>query len=172
MGSLSTAKNSTYSRNYYRRNKEERLVVHKCPHCQYETTGPKQCIKVHIWSKHTPENKKPFQCPDSKCYRGFASWATLNKHVTKYHKITLPKNIKKKQIFAIIPNIIYNTHYKINIHNRINQYKKYKIINMKKLLNHKYEFSLQNLFYDEANNYISLTTYTRNDIIENYWNKS
>ena len=30
-----------YNTNYYRRNKEKRFKVHKCPHCNFETTGPK-----------------------------------------------------------------------------------------------------------------------------------
>ena len=37
---------------YYRRNKETREKVHKCPHCDYETTGPKQAITAHIFAKH------------------------------------------------------------------------------------------------------------------------
>ena len=48
---------------YYRRNKKLRLNIKSCPHCNYETTGPKSSLQAHIWAKHTPENKRPFQCP-------------------------------------------------------------------------------------------------------------
>ena len=56
-------KTSNHNTNYYRRNKLEKFNVHTCPHCNYETTGPKSSLQAHIWSKHTPENLKPFQCP-------------------------------------------------------------------------------------------------------------
>ena len=29
-------------------------------HCNYETTGPKSALMAHIYSKHTPENERPF----------------------------------------------------------------------------------------------------------------
>ena len=77
-----------YNTSYYRRNKMKRFRVHKCPHCQYETTGPKQALKAHIWSKHTPEHERPFQCPCSNCNRGFASKANLKKHITNSHNIS------------------------------------------------------------------------------------
>ena len=38
-------KSKTAAALYYRRNKETREKVHKCPHCDYETTGPKQALK-------------------------------------------------------------------------------------------------------------------------------
>ena len=80
---------------YYRRNKKLRLNVKTCPHCNYETTGPKSCLKAHVWAKHTPENKKPFQCPCSKCPRGFASRANLDKHIKGTHKLIIPKKLSK-----------------------------------------------------------------------------
>ena len=160
MAPLSQTKISISSRNYYRRNKQKRLIVHKCPHCSYETTGPKQSIKAHIWSKHTPENERPFQCPHPGCNRGFASWATLNKHTTKHHNTELPSNIKKQKIIAfIVINILTNKY------NRIKKYKDHKIINMKKLINNEYSFSLQEILYDDINRYIILKPYTRNDIL-------
>ena len=53
--------------------------------------GPKSSLKAHIWSKHTAEDKKPFQCPCHTCNRGFAARANLIKHVRKEHNIILPK---------------------------------------------------------------------------------
>ncbi len=92
-------KTSNHNTNYYRRNKVEKFNIHKCPHCNYETTGPKSSLKAHIWSKHTPENEKPFQCPCLKCTRGFASRANLHKHILKQHNIKIPK---RRKVFSFI----------------------------------------------------------------------
>ena len=59
-------KTCRHNTNYYRRNKE-RFNVKCCPHCNYETTGPKSALMAHIYSKHTPENERPFQCPCIDC---------------------------------------------------------------------------------------------------------
>ena len=74
-----------WGRDYYRRNKEQRNIVHYCTLCNYETTGPKQNLKVHIWGCHTPEEERPFQCPEDNCRRGFAAKHTLQKHLSKVH---------------------------------------------------------------------------------------
>ena len=79
-------KTCRHNTNYYRRNKEQRFNVKQCPHCNYETTGPKSALQAHIWSKHTPENERPFQCPCSLCDRGFSARANLNKHILKIPK--------------------------------------------------------------------------------------
>ena len=47
---------------YYRNNKKNRHKVHTCPHCNYETTGPKCILINHINAKHTQNTNKPFQC--------------------------------------------------------------------------------------------------------------
>ena len=39
-----------YGRDYYRRNKLQGFRIHKCPHCTYETTGPKSALKAHIYA--------------------------------------------------------------------------------------------------------------------------
>lgn len=70
---------------YYRRNKESREKVHKCPHCDYETTGPKQALKAHIFAKHTCNEDKPFFC--SECSKGFAQASNYEKHMIKFHDI-------------------------------------------------------------------------------------
>ena len=43
-------------------NKEERFNV-AMPHCNYETTDQNLHYKHNVYSKHTPENERPFQCP-------------------------------------------------------------------------------------------------------------
>ena len=78
-------KTKNHNTNYYRRNKAERFNVLSCPHCNYETTGPKSALQAHIWSKHTLEHERPFQCPCSGCHRGFSARANLNKHILKQH---------------------------------------------------------------------------------------
>ena len=102
-------KTSNHNTNYYRRNKVEKFNIHKCPHCNYETTGPKSSLQAHIWSKHTPENLKPFQCPCFKCTRGFASRANLHKQCLKKHNTKITK--RRKGIFV----------YKISLQNQNNE---------------------------------------------------
>ena len=108
MATATYIKTKNHNTNYYRRNKLEKFCVHKCPHCNYETTGPKQCIQAHIWAKHTPEHKKPFQCPCGNCNRGMASRANLKKHLKETMKLyfhliqkgfSLSNNIKKAAYF-------------------------------------------------------------------------
>ena len=89
---------TNYNTSYYRRNKTLKFCVHKCPHCNYETTGPKSSIQHHIWAKHTPENEKPFVCYCNDCPRRFASKANLLKHLKSKHNIVFPKY---KRVLAI-----------------------------------------------------------------------
>jgi len=91
-------KSGHYNTDYYRRNKTLKFCVHRCPCCNYETTGPKSSIQHHIWAKHTPENEKPFECPCANCPRRFASKANLLKHLKSKHNIILPKY---KRVLAI-----------------------------------------------------------------------
>lgn len=85
------ARNST---EYYRENKKTRRVIHKCTHCSYETTGCKLQLMNHIYARHTPENRRPFQCEH--CFRGFAQKAHLYNHLLKTHDIDM--STKKKKI--------------------------------------------------------------------------
>ena len=66
------SKNVAYNTQYYRNNKENKKIVHQCPHCNYSTTGPKITLKNHIMAKHTPESERPYQCLHPNCCRGFA----------------------------------------------------------------------------------------------------
>ena len=95
MCSIIYERSKNHNTNYYRRNKAQRFNVKCCPHCNYETTGPKSALQAHIWSKHTPENERPFQCPCGDCNRGFSARANLNKHILKQHNVTMPKKIDK-----------------------------------------------------------------------------
>ena len=79
---------------YYRRNKKSREKVHKCPHCDYETTGPKQALTAHIFAKHTPNEDKPFFCTE--CSKGFAQASNYEKHMIKFHNIN-PKVTKTRE---------------------------------------------------------------------------
>ena len=91
-----------WARDYYRRNKEQRNIVHYCPHCNYETTGPIQNIKVHIWGCHTPENERPFKCPEKDCCRGFAAKYSLQKHLLKVHGKNVNLSISRNICLYII----------------------------------------------------------------------
>ena len=42
------------STDYYRKNKEEGKVMHKCPHCDFTTPYNKSNLMNHIYAKHTP----------------------------------------------------------------------------------------------------------------------
>lgn len=77
------------STDYYRANRVSRQVVHACPYCCYETTGPKNSLTCHINARHVEESERPFQCPH--CERGFAQLAHLNKHAARVHGLPPPR---------------------------------------------------------------------------------
>lgn len=159
-----------HNTNYYRRNKVEKFNIHKCPHCNYETTGPKSSLNAHIWSKHTPENEKPFQCPCFKCSRGFASRANLHKHILKKHNIKIPKRRKNVLI------------YQISLQNQndedISNEKKEYYMNNKFILNNNLPITIsryENIMYDDlqyhkSKGIITLLELTRDDLLEKMGN--
>tara|TARA_B100000035_G_scaffold61950_2_gene50083 strand:+ start:5037 stop:5546 length:510 start_codon:yes stop_codon:yes gene_type:complete len=163
-------KTSNHNTNYYRRNKLEKFNVHTCPHCNYETTGPKSSLQAHIWSKHTPENLKPFQCPCFKCTRGFASRANLHKHILKKHNTKIPK--RRKDIFV----------YKISLQNQNNEeisndknkfYSNNKFIipdNLPIVLSRDEKIMYDDLQYDKDKGIISLEAFTRDEVLEKIGN--
>ena len=159
-------KTKNHNTNYYRRNKLEKFCVHKCPHCNYETTGPKQCIQAHIWAKHTPEHKKPFQCPCGNCNRGMASRANLKKHLKRDHEIVLPPYTKKVLVYQI------TLKKQPTLNKEFDRYVKYKqhgeFILAEDIKNKK--FSLDNIYYDFYKGYVHLTTYTREDLLKKFCN--
>ncbi len=146
-----------YNTSYYRRNKNKRFRVHKCPHCDYETTGPKQALKAHIWSKHTTEDKRPFQCPCKDCNRGFASKANLMKHIEKCHNVRMHKHNKNILAFKIIT---------LNKNNaRIRVYNDNPIIIPQKMPEN---ISLEDFYYDIYSKNITIKSYTRNTLKKIY----
>ena len=166
MATIAYVKTKNHNTNYYRRNKLEKFLVHRCPHCNYETTGPKQCIRAHIWAKHTPEHKKPFQCPCGDCNRGMASRANLKKHLKRDHDIILPPYTKKVLVYKITlkrqPTLNKE-------HDRYKQYIQHgEFILVEDIKNKK--FSLDNIYYDFHKGYIELATYTREDLLEKFCN--
>ena len=86
------------STDYYRQNKEAGVVMHKCPHCEFTTPYNKSNLMNHIYAKHTPENKRPFQCRH--CERIFTK-SHLIKHMKKEHNLNT-SHLEKK-----ITNILY-----------------------------------------------------------------
>ena len=160
-GYVKTKKHNT---NYYRRNKLQRFNVKCCPHCSYETTGPKSALQAHIWSKHTPENERPFQCPCGSCEKGFSARANLNKHILKKHKITMPKKIDKDVLIYKIdiksnnaPEVYINNHYII-------------AKNLPYTVNNK-TISFDSLFYDKGRGLINITPYTKEDMLKQVNNR-
>ena len=94
----SSCKTST---EYYRKNREKKMVVHRCPFegCDYQTTNCKMVLTNHINSCHVAEKDRPYQC--SHCSRGFAQKSHLNKHLKNIHHIE-PDETKTVCILYII----------------------------------------------------------------------
>lgn len=152
-------KTTKHNTNYYRRNKEERFNVKCCPHCNYETTGPKSALIAHIHSKHTPENERPFQCPCIDCDRGYAARANLQKHICKHHNTNM--KVFNKSSFCYTINI--------NIPNRLSKdmfdfYTKKKGILTKDIGLNKI-LSQEQFCYDISNNNINVKEFTREEVI-------
>ena len=82
------------STEYYRLNKENGVVTHRCPHCDFTTPYNKSNLMNHIYAKHTPEHEKPFQCRH--CERGFSQKSHLLKHLKSKHNITNHDELSKK----------------------------------------------------------------------------
>jgi len=153
-------KSCRHNTNYYRRNKKQRFNVKCCPHCNYETTGPKSALMAHIYSKHTPENERPFQCPCNVCERGYAARANLQKHICKTHDTSM--NVFNKNSFCYLINV--------NLPNTLSNemfdfYTKQKGILTKDIgLNKK--LSQEQFCYDICNNNITIHELTREEVIK------
>tara|TARA_A200000159_G_scaffold125321_1_gene120417 strand:- start:635 stop:1171 length:537 start_codon:yes stop_codon:yes gene_type:complete len=162
----SRIKKKHYGRDYYRRNKAERFCVHKCPYCNYETTGAKSALKAHIYAKHTPENERPFQCPEPNCCRGFAQKGGLEKHLEKVHG----KSVSLKTDREICLYIIQPGEYipgSIKTKKRCDYYTNFPVIKANTLpivLDNNQILTSKHLKYDAREKYISLTSYTRNQL--------
>ena len=155
-----------YGRDYYRRNKLQGFRVHKCPHCTYETTGPKNGLKAHIYAKHTPENERPFQCPEPGCCRGFAQKGGLEKHLEKVHGKKVSLKVNREICLYIIRPGEYSPGSK-KTEQRCDYYNKYPVIkadNLPIILENNQTITSKHLKYDAREKYISLSTYTIDEI--------
>ena len=159
------------STKFYRRNKVSREKVHKCPHCDYETTGPKQTLINHIKAKHTAEKDKPYYC--SCCNKGFAQAANYEKHMKRFHdtevKVTKTREERRPFVYAI--KIGDKEPTSKHTRARYEYYLNNKHIKASKLGKIKYSeekmLCQKDLHYDKKNNYISFTVYTK-DEFDNY----
>ena len=149
------------STEYYRLNKENGVVTHRCPHCDFTTPYNKSNLMNHIYAKHTPEHEKPFQCRH--CERGFSQKSHLLKHLKSKHNITNHDELSKKVV-----NILYN----ISLTDKEPRSKKTKarrlyylshpVMKSRDMYNNKHEYVegcfLKNneLHYDEKNGFISI----------------
>jgi hypothetical protein len=114
---------------WYRKNKLTNKVVHRCRQCNYSTTGPKIILTNHIYSKHTAEQDRPFQCPCDSCDRGFAQKGSLKKHMEKKHAQQPHENENKTII-----------EYHIELQNKVPKNKRTKL---------RYDFYKKNLIITE-----------------------
>ena len=158
-----------YNTNYYRRNKEKRFKVHKCPHCNFETTGPKSSLQAHIWAKHTDEKDRPFQCPCDTCHRGYSARANLHKHMKQCHNITIPKD---KNIFA------YSVHINNNICPRVTNNQKKRLefyettpVIARTIKDTKDITILEKMHFDAHQKLINVRGYTKQEILDLYNSK-
>lgn len=149
---------------WYRKNKKERNVVHTCSHCDYSTTGPKIILTNHIYSKHTEEKDRPFQCSYNGCSRGFAQKGSLKKHMEKVHK-EKPDELENKTIIEYHITLTKKTPKNIKTINRYSIYKQNPIINEKTFAKYillKPEF----ITYDARTGYINVKAYTQRDLFK------
>lgn len=147
------------STDYYRKNKEEGKVMHKCPHCDFTTPYNKSNLMNHIYAKHTPEHERPFQC--RLCERGFSQKSHLISHLKKVHK-TSDSSLETKTV-----NVLYH----ISVTDKIPKYKKTKlrreyyknhnILKSRDMSDNKYEYanglfiSNNEIHYDKKNGFIT-----------------
>lgn len=148
------------STEYYRKNKLEGKVMHKCPHCDFTTPYNKSNLMNHIYAKHTAEKDRPYQC--HKCERGFSQKLHLIKHLHRDHNIK-DKNLEKKTI-----NTVYIISFTEKIPNskktkaRYEFYKKNNILKSNDLRENKYKYmdnlciTNKNLYYDASSGIIKI----------------
>ena len=151
-----------HNTNYYRRNKEQRFKVHICPHCNFETTGPKSSLQAHIWAKHTNEQDRPFQCPCTDCNRGYSAKANLHKHLKQCHNITVKFD---RDIFAYAIKNVQRVNNMTN--DQIERYDFYmdnKVVSKKMAIDSNI-ISVEKMYYDMSCNIIKVEAYTKQDIV-------
>ena len=138
---------------------------YKCPHCDYETTGPKCTLLNHINSKHTDEENRPFQC--RLCNRGFAQKSHLHKHMSKIHNIDNPKP-KSRNIVEYHIKILDKDPISNKTSSRIKLYRKHPIIKASEISSLRFYYTKIlkpcHLHYDNKKGYISFVAKTKEDL--------
>jgi uncharacterized Zn-finger protein len=138
-----------------------RVKIHKCTHCNYETTGPKCTLQNHIYSKHTKEEDRPFQCRT--CIRGFSQKSHLIKHMKKIHNTSGPK-ICDRNIVEYHITILEKVPISEKAKSRINMYRKHPIIKADDFKNLTFYYTKQlkpsHLHYDMKREYIHFDSKT------------
>ena len=139
--------------------------VHKCPHCDYTTSGPKCILQNHIYSKHTKEEDRPFQCKH--CTRGFAQKSHLQKHMKKEHNICI-ECTKDRSIVEYHIQVLNNEPISDKTKSRINLYKKNPIIKAEEISNHIFWYTKKlkssHLHYDSKKGYINFVGKTKSEL--------
>ncbi len=145
-------------------NKEPKKL-HKCPHCDYTTSGPKCQLTNHIHSKHTPENERPHQCIH--CNRGFAQKMHLHKHMKRVHKIVPPESINRT-IIEYHVTVLNKTPTSEKAQSRMKLYNKYPVIKSKHMTSLKFYYTQIlkpfHLHYDAKKGYIQFVGKTKDDL--------
>ncbi len=147
---------------WYRKNKLSKKVVHRCSHCNYSTTGPKIILTNHIYSKHTSEKDRPFQCPFQGCCRGFAQKGSLTKHMEKIHKVK-PKEKENKTIVEYHIELLDKQPKNKKTKLRYEFYKENSIITEEIIKKHSF-LTPAYILYDSRVGYINAKGYTSREL--------
>lgn len=145
--------------------KKIKAKILKCKYCNYETQGPKCILQNHVYSKHTPENERPFQC--EYCNRGFAQKSHLHTHLKKRHNI-ISSPVQEKKIVEYHITVLNKEPTSKKLISRINIYKENPIISAKYISNytfwHTKTLKPSHLHYDAKKGYIHYTPKTKSDL--------
>lgn len=146
-------------------NNNEVIKEHKCPHCNYKTSGPKCQMINHIYSKHTPEKERPYQCMH--CDRGFSQKMHLHKHMKRVHNMCPPSTINRT-IIEYHVEVLDKTPTSEKARSRIKLYQNYPIIKSKVMPSLKFYYTQIlkpfHLHYDQKKGYINFVSKTKDDL--------
>jgi len=151
------------STDYYRENRDKRAVVHRCPHCDYETANAKIQLTNHINARHISEDKRPFQCTQEDCSRGFAQKAHLMNHLRRVHKIKDASLGRKHSTILYIISIAESVPRSAKTRARRDYYIENPTIKARDMKNHLHEYLdgvfLRNhdIHYDKKKGFIELS---------------
>ncbi len=148
------------STEYYRENRRNKKVVHRCPHCNYCTCNGKIVLTNHINSKHLEERLRPFQCTE--CARGFAQKAHLIRHLETEHNISGDLRHAKTATLLYIISLGNNIPTSTKTKARCEYYNRYPVLKSRDIYNNKHEYTpgsfLKNhdLHYDKRKGFITV----------------